>query len=153
MIVQALPHLSVIGWATISEDRAAAAFSRGFYDALGRGCAGGSPSGTVSIAEAYASAEAAFRDGGFTRADPEGPLGHAAHGYYDMLVSRIKPARRGSAPPLQLKLSTASLTAYQGDGATYGRKPAGGEAADEAPPLSVVRISRIKSDPPIAPRT
>ena len=40
-IVEALPHLTVVGWKTITEDKAAAAFSRGFYDALARGLTGG----------------------------------------------------------------------------------------------------------------
>ena len=31
-IVDALPHLTVVGWTTITEDKAASAFSRGFYD-------------------------------------------------------------------------------------------------------------------------
>ena len=53
-IVEALPDLTVIGWRSLTEDRAAEAFSRGFYDALARGLVGGG-GGKVSIAEAYAS--------------------------------------------------------------------------------------------------
>lgn len=47
-IVEALPHLTVIGWRSVVADKAAMAFSRGFYDALGRGCAAGAAAGKVS---------------------------------------------------------------------------------------------------------
>ena len=131
--------------------QAATTFSRGLYDALGRGCAGGPSSGTVSISDAYAAGDAAFRQAGFVRSDPEGPLGRAAHGYYDMLVSRAKSRageRRGSAPTLR-----HGTSAYVGDAATFGASAAalgasgtalGGPATLD---VAMVRVSRIKTDP------
>jgi hypothetical protein len=94
-IVSALPHLAVVGWYSAAEDQAAVAFSRGFFDALGRGGGGG---GKVSIAEAYAAAEAAFMREGFRKGDPEGPEGRAVHGHFSLLVARPQSAtesRRG----------------------------------------------------------
>ena len=59
-IIEALPHLTVIGWRSLTEDRAAAAFCRGFYDALARGLVGGGAGQKVTISEAYSSGEEAF---------------------------------------------------------------------------------------------
>ena len=58
-----------------------AAFSRGFFDALGRGCGGGAAAVKVSITEAYEAALAAFEREGFIRGDPansaNSSLGHS----------------------------------------------------------------------------
>ena len=68
-IVEALPHLAVIGWRTSTEDKAAACFSRGFYDALARGMTAGG-GGKVAIAEAFANGEEVFEQHGFVKGDP-----------------------------------------------------------------------------------
>lgn len=87
---------SVVGWRSITENKAAAAFSRGFYDALGRGCVT-SGAGKVSIAEAYAAGEAAFKREGFVLGDPA-VHGHTVHGVYGMVAaarSRTGVSHRG----------------------------------------------------------
>jgi hypothetical protein len=92
---QALPHLTVVGWSTITEDRAAAAFSRGFYDALARGLVGGG-GGRVSIAEAFANGEAVFLRAGFATGDPAGPQGRSVHGTYGMVTAVVVPHKKNS---------------------------------------------------------
>jgi len=86
-IVDALPHLTVIGWSSILEDKAAIAFSTGFYNALGRGLDSGG--GKVSITEAYREAEAEFKKANKKRGDPR-VQGTAVHGNYVMLKSKDK---------------------------------------------------------------
>jgi hypothetical protein len=100
-----LPHLTVVGWKTITEDKAAAAFSRGFYDALGRGLGGSG--GKVSIAEAFASGEELFLRLGYKRGDPAGPLGRAVHGDYGKMA--VKRERHFIAYHQQLHLGGGKM--------------------------------------------
>ena len=98
-IQQELPHLTVIGWESLAADKAASAFSRGFYDALAHAVASDAP---VSISSAYQAAAAAFEEAGFTWGDPQ-ILGHGkAHGAFGSACTRGEQTRarsRASAPP------------------------------------------------------
>ena len=90
-IVEALPHLAVVGWRSKAEDRAASAFARGFYDALGRGCASGAGSGLrVSVAEAFASGKAAFERAGYVLGDPD-EHGRHVHGMLERAPHACMP--------------------------------------------------------------
>lgn len=89
-IVEALPHLYVIVWDSVTRDEAAQAFGKGFYDALGRGCSAGSPK--VSIEEAYRAGEEAFAEGGWGWGDPRDPA-------YSAVCSRPRLAARRTNPP------------------------------------------------------
>eukprot|EP00327_Prymnesium_parvum_P033079 CAMPEP_0195599388 /NCGR_PEP_ID=MMETSP0815-20121206/4007_1 /TAXON_ID=97485 /ORGANISM="Prymnesium parvum, Strain Texoma1" /LENGTH=1645 /DNA_ID=CAMNT_0040738823 /DNA_START=358 /DNA_END=5295 /DNA_ORIENTATION=+ len=93
-IVEALPHLSVIGWGTVTADQAATAFAQGFYDSVARNCKrdrGGGSKG--NLMEAYVSAERAFAEGGFIKADPA--LQKGAHGVYGILGHALVARRTG----------------------------------------------------------
>ena len=70
-IVAALPHLTVIGWDSITLDAACAAFSLGFYDELGKGCDPQAKGRAPSMLDCYRAAERAFLAKGFQRGDPE----------------------------------------------------------------------------------
>lgn len=59
-----------MGWETVSEDKAATCFARGFYDALGAQFEGTRLIRRVSIADAYAEALRAFSQGGYRVGDP-----------------------------------------------------------------------------------
>ena len=87
-IAEALPHLIVIGWRSIVEDRACAAFSRGFYDALAKGCTGSGVQVKVSIAEAYRGGVAAFIDAGKQRGDPA-VHGRSVHGIFGFVQAKL----------------------------------------------------------------
>ena len=55
-IFDELPHLTIIGWDSVTEDNGAIAFAKGFYDAIGKSytthsCAAGGATALVSFAE------------------------------------------------------------------------------------------------------
>ena len=100
-IVAELPHLTVIGWDSVSADAAASAFAQGFYDSIARNCGrvgGMSGAKHSDLWEAYSSAERAFMDGGYIRGDPtqktEGKP--QAHGIYGILGHVIQAHRSSS---------------------------------------------------------
>ena len=117
-IIEALPHLTVIGWRSLTEDRAAAAFCRGFYDALARGLVGGGAGQKVTISEAYSSGEEAFTRMGFVRGDPQGPLGTSVHGEYGKLTATIRSKQRKDS-----KVSLDSASSKPPSRQTYSRRP------------------------------
>ena len=69
-IVTELPHLRVICWTTLVDDRAATAFSKGFYDYLGSELSAGTAGQGDVIARAFRAAAEAFAHAGFTFGDP-----------------------------------------------------------------------------------
>jgi len=75
-IVRALPHLSVICWATITEDSAARAFSQGFYDAVGTSLLSREK---VDLDLAFESGLEAFVEAGFASGDPAAFLHDELH--------------------------------------------------------------------------
>lgn len=94
LMVEALPHLTVIGWDSVTADQAAAAFAQGFYDSVGRNCARGGGGGSKGdLMEAYVSAERAFLDGGFIKGNPATQPGTS--GVYGILGQALT-ARRSS---------------------------------------------------------
>ena len=62
-----LPHLTEIGWDSRTLDDAAAAFSKGFYDALAQAAALNTH---PNISSAYEAARQAFEDAGVVWGDP-----------------------------------------------------------------------------------
>ena len=68
-IVKAVPtrHLQVICWGSVTEDKAACCFARGFYTAIG--CS--QRNSTVSIESAYEAAAKSFQQSGYRCGDPE----------------------------------------------------------------------------------
>jgi len=81
LIHREMPHLYVIGWDSLLEDKAAIAFCRGFYGKLGEMAeielAGGPP---ASIHDAFAEAARCFEEQGFILGDPEDAAVSAKHG-------------------------------------------------------------------------
>jgi len=95
-IVEALPHLTVIGWDSVTADNAASAFAQGFYDSVGRNCARGGGGGSKgNLMESFVSAERAFAESGFVRGDPAVDKG--AHGAYGILGHALIARVRGNS--------------------------------------------------------
>ena len=110
--LEQLPHLTIIGWETVTEDKGAIAFAKGFYDAIGKsysghwaGGGGDVGGGLVSFADAYDAASRTFAEAGCVCGDPK-PAGGAArpdvHGVHGMLggvrrgVQRWRSGRRAT---------------------------------------------------------
>ncbi len=58
----------MVAWDSVTEDKAAACFAKGFFNGLGRGCQADAPE--TPIADCYAQAVQAFNEGGFRWGDP-----------------------------------------------------------------------------------
>jgi hypothetical protein len=98
-IVEALPHLTVICWESVAEDRACGCFARFFYSEIGKGkCIG-----EVPVEDAYEAARAKWEQQGFKSGDPEVYLvaGHRrppVHGVLLLLANKAgdRQLRRGT---------------------------------------------------------
>ena len=90
-IQDALPRLSVLAWDSRVADKAAAAFSRGFYQALGRNCADGTFDDN-RMQGAYDAAVAEFEKAGYVWGNPQDatlspdPKHPTVHGCYIFLA-------------------------------------------------------------------
>jgi serine/threonine protein kinase len=129
-IVKALPHLRVICWTTLVDNRAATAFSKGFYDSLGdsfrarraatrKGFAGGRDEGD-RIDRAYKAAAKAFADANFKFGDP-----------------RVYLDKRIANPPVAGKFAMVSAENVDAHDVAYGaidEAPAGHAFELQAPP-------------------
>ena len=124
--------MTVVGWSTITEDRAAAAFSRGFYDALARGLVGSGGGGHVSIAEAFANGEAVFLRAGFTTGDPAGPLGRSVQGTFGMVTAVVVPHKKHSDGKTRLAQRRGSGNAL-GDAASAGGSQHPAQSEEQQP--------------------
>ena len=81
LIQRDLPNLAIVCWRSIVEDRAAKAFSRGFYSAIAAGA-----EGAVSVHRAFDAGRAAFLRAGFCEGDPADYLHEPSH---DHVVRRV----------------------------------------------------------------
>ena len=120
-IVAALPHLTVIGWDSITLDAACAAFSLGFYDELGKGCDPQAKGRAPSMLDCYRAAERAFLAKGFQRGDPEldgkdSDGRPTSHGKYVILP---EPAQETIVAPFRRAL-TSWRVAWGGGGGGGG---------------------------------
>ncbi|KAJ1633118.1 hypothetical protein T492DRAFT_8430 [Pavlovales sp. CCMP2436] len=138
-IVIALPHLRVICWTTLVDDRAATAFSTGFYDYLGSmlrerpgadGAAGAR--GADTIERAFRAASDAFAREGFVFGDPQPWL-----------------ERKIAVPPVAGQYAMVSSdnvgAADVSFGANFGHQSAG-------PPLPTAQVSTPTLPQPLAAR-
>ena len=87
-----LPHLTIIAWDSKAADKAAIAFSHGFYDALAEGTktvvGTGQPAGPATYSDAFDSAKRAMEAAGFMPGDPtDRSMGAQAHGLPAILIS------------------------------------------------------------------
>lgn len=150
-IVAALPHLTVVAWATLVADKAAAAFTRGFYSAIGKGCQAGAPK--VSIEEAFQAGEQAFAEGGFRFGDPEKfmhlPARERPHGEYALIKKRPEPPlappaampkRRMSAPSVSVSRGAAATRDAPGHPTGHGRV-----GMPREPPAGAIKPTRVRS--------
>ena len=106
-IVTNLPHLSVVCWRTLVDDRAAKVFSRGFYTAIAQG-----GEGRVSVRDAFDAGRAAFLRAGFCEGDPLSYLHkpdhpHRAAGCYFKTCYGCRPPVHGT-PRLVSKATLAA---------------------------------------------
>ena len=99
-IKEALPHLTIIGWETISDDRGASCFAKGFYDALGSQYHGVRLVRRMSIADAYEKAKQTFHQGGYRVGDP-GPYRNFPRG---MVTERRPVSAEDATVQYEVKL-------------------------------------------------
>eukprot|EP00908_Phaeocystis_cordata_P023978 Transcript_6443.p1 GENE.Transcript_6443~~Transcript_6443.p1 ORF type:complete len:782 (-),score=276.83 Transcript_6443:66-2411(-) len=147
-IHEVLPHLTVIGWETISEDKAATCFAKGFYDALATQYHNGRLQKRVSLEKAYKRAEEAFLREGFRKGDPE-PLQFAPRA----IVMARTPAGSDGAVRYEVKLKSLhkvkskfapGVLTLQGEGVAE-EATVTGVAADPAHTLEVGKACYIMS--------
>jgi hypothetical protein len=93
LIQKDLPSLAIVCWRSIVEDKAAKAFSRGFYAAIAEGAPG-----AVSVHRAFDAGRAAFLRAGFSEGDPATYLHDRMHEH--VRFRRFVPTCHGCKPPV-----------------------------------------------------